>query len=84
MQVIMDGAPYLRKVDLRTYFAYQEMSSALAKMLSCFTIGQYGSHGAPGIRTLSESKLGDLLHVSKYVLTNKDKDGEWMLVGDFY
>lgn len=35
----MDGAPYLRKVDLRMYSAYQELSSALEKMFSCFIIG---------------------------------------------
>ncbi|KAA8538225.1 hypothetical protein F0562_027952 [Nyssa sinensis] len=82
VKVSMDGAPYLRKVDLRTYSAYQELSSALEKMFSCFTIGQYGSHGAPGREMLSESKLKDLLHGSEYVLTYEDKDGDWMLVGD--
>lgn len=39
IKVSMDGAPYLRKVDLRTYSTYQELSSALEKMFSCFTIG---------------------------------------------
>ncbi|XP_043709937.1 auxin-responsive protein IAA9-like [Telopea speciosissima] len=82
VKVSMDGAPYLRKVDLRTYSAYQELSSALEKMFSCFTIGQCGSHGAPGREMLSESKLKDLLHGSENVLTYEDKDGDWMLVGD--
>ncbi|CAN1289803.1 Auxin-responsive protein IAA8, partial [Linum perenne] len=67
VKVSMDGAPYLRKVDLRNYSAYKELSSALEKMFSCFTI---------------ESKLKDLLHGSEYVLTYEDKDGDWMLVGD--
>lgn len=40
VKVSMDGAPYLRKVDLRTYSAYQGLSSALEKMFSCFTIGE--------------------------------------------
>ncbi|KAJ7953474.1 Auxin-responsive protein [Quillaja saponaria] len=82
VKVSMDGAPYLRKVDLRTYSKYQELSSALEKMFSCFTLGQCGSHGAPGRESLSESKLRDLLHGSEYVLTYEDKDGDWMLVGD--
>lgn len=82
VKVSMDGAPYLRKVDLRNYSAYQELSSALEKMFSCFTIGQYGSHGTLGREMLSESKLKDLLHGSEYVLTYEDKDGDWMLVGD--
>jgi len=76
VKVSMDGAPYLRKVDLKTYSNYVELSSALEKMFSCFTIGQCGSHG------LSESNLKDLLHGSEYVLTYEDKDGDWMLVGD--
>ncbi|CAN0921908.1 Auxin-responsive protein IAA9 [Linum grandiflorum] len=82
VKVSMDGAPYLRKVDLRNYSAYKELSSALEKMFSCFTIGQYGSHGASGREVLTESKLKDLLHGSEYVLTYEDKDGDWMLVGD--
>lgn len=40
VKVSMDGAPYLRKVDLKHYSAYQELSSALEKMFSCFTIGE--------------------------------------------
>ena len=40
VKVSMDGAPYLRKVDLKTYGNYKELSSALEKMFSCFTIGE--------------------------------------------
>ncbi|XP_019423994.1 PREDICTED: auxin-responsive protein IAA9-like [Lupinus angustifolius] len=82
VKVSMDGAPYLRKVDLRNYTTYQELSCALEKMFSCFTLGQCGSHGAPGKEMLSESKLRDLLRGSEYVVTYEDKDGDWMLVGD--
>ncbi|XP_077210005.1 auxin-responsive protein IAA27-like isoform X2 [Tasmannia lanceolata] len=82
VKVSMDGAPYLRKVDLKTYCNYMDLSSALEKMFSCFTIGQCGSHGVPGRDGLSESRLMDLLHGSEYVLTYEDKDGDWMLVGD--
>ncbi|GMH24650.1 hypothetical protein Nepgr_026493 [Nepenthes gracilis] len=82
VKVSMDGAPYLRKVDLRVYSAYQELSSALGKMFSCFTLGQCGTHGASGRENGSETKLMDLLHGSEYVLTYEDKDGDWMLVGD--
>ncbi|KAJ9183933.1 hypothetical protein P3X46_007727 [Hevea brasiliensis] len=82
IKVSMDGAPYLRKVDLKTYGSYTELSSALEKMFSCFTIGQCGSHGVPSRDGLSESRLMDLLHGSEYVLTYEDKDGDWMLVGD--
>ena len=40
VKVSMDGAPYLRKVDLRSYSTYLELSSALEKMFSCFTLGE--------------------------------------------
>ncbi|KAL3637748.1 Auxin-responsive protein iaa8 [Castilleja foliolosa] len=82
VKVSMDGAPYLRKVDLRTYSTYQELSCALEKMFSCFTLGQCGAQGAHKREVMSESKLRDLLHGSEYVLTYEDKDGDWMLVGD--
>lgn len=82
VKVSMDGAPYLRKVDLKTYASYQELTSTLEKMFSCFTMGQYVSDGDAGNEMLSESKLKDLLHGSEYVLTYEDKDGDWMLVGD--
>lgn len=39
VKVSMDGAPYLRKVDLKTYINYTDLSLALEKMFSCFTIG---------------------------------------------
>ncbi|KAK8673017.1 hypothetical protein V6N13_111373 [Hibiscus sabdariffa] len=57
-------------------------AALFVKMFSCFTLGQCGSHGAAGKEILSQSKLKDLLHGSEYVLTYKDKDGDWMLVGD--
>nr|GME14831.1 auxin-responsive protein IAA27 [Ipomoea batatas] len=81
VKVSMDGAPYLRKVDLKIYDCYKDLTLALQKMFSCFTIGQSGSPGAPIRDGLSESRLMDL-HGSEYVLTFEDKDGDWMLVGD--
>ncbi|KAJ0035832.1 hypothetical protein Pint_24688 [Pistacia integerrima] len=80
VKVCMDGAPYLRKVDLKMYKSYQELSDALAKMFSSFTMGNYGSQGM--IDFMNESKLMDLLNSSEYVPTYEDKDGDWMLVGD--
>ncbi|KAK7268909.1 hypothetical protein RIF29_21618 [Crotalaria pallida] len=80
VKVSMDGAPYLRKVDLTMYKCYQELSDALAKMFSSFTMGDYGTQGM--IDFMNESKLMDLLNSSEYVPTYEDKDGDWMLVGD--
>ncbi|RWW34488.1 hypothetical protein GW17_00000757 [Ensete ventricosum] len=40
VKVSMDGAPYLRKVDLKTHRSYQELFMALQKMFSSFTTGE--------------------------------------------
>ena len=80
VKVSMDGAPYLRKVDIRLYKSYQELSDALAKMFSSFTIQKCGSQGTKDF--MNETKLIDLLNGSDYVPTYEDKDGDWMLVGD--
>ncbi|KAI0524362.1 hypothetical protein KFK09_003729 [Dendrobium nobile] len=82
VKVSMDGAPYLRKVDLKTHRNYKDLSAGLEKMFSGFTMGQYASQGIPNKDGLSESYLADLLNCSEYVLTYEDKDGDWMLVGD--
>ncbi|XP_059632422.1 auxin-responsive protein IAA14-like [Cornus florida] len=81
VKVCMDGAPYLRKVDLKMYKSYQELSDALAKMFSSFTMGNCGTKSGM-IDFMNESKLMDLLNSSEYVPTYEDKDGDWMLVGD--
>lgn len=39
VKVSMDGAPYLRKIDLKVYKGYKELLSALETMFKCFTIG---------------------------------------------
>ncbi|GMY16750.1 auxin-induced protein AUX28-like [Fagus crenata] len=80
VKVSVDGAPYLRKVDLKMYKSYQELSDALGNMFSSFTIGNCGYQGMKDF--MNESKLMDLLNSSDYVPTYEDKDGDWMLVGD--
>ncbi|KAE9611972.1 hypothetical protein Lal_00048949 [Lupinus albus] len=80
VKVSMDGAPYLRKVDLKLYNSYQELSDAVAKMFSSFTIEKCGSQGMKDF--MNENKLIDILNDSDYVSTYEDKDGDWMLVGD--
>ncbi|XP_062179114.1 auxin-responsive protein IAA21-like [Phragmites australis] len=81
VKVSMDGAPYLRKVDLEMYKNYKELSLALEKMFSCFTVGHSESNGKSG-RGLSDCRLRDLKNGTELVLTYEDKDGDWMLVGD--
>ncbi|KAK9102122.1 hypothetical protein Sjap_019376 [Stephania japonica] len=72
VKVAVDGAPYLRKVDLEMYGGYQQLLGALAELFTCFTICNYGS----------ERKLVDRVNRMEYVPTYEDKDGDWMLVGD--
>lgn len=40
VKVSLDGAPYLRKVDLKTYKTYKELSDALGNLFSSLTIGK--------------------------------------------
>ncbi|MQL89500.1 hypothetical protein Taro_022081 [Colocasia esculenta] len=73
VKVAVDGAPYLRKVDLELYTGYQQLLAALEEMFSCFTIrGNYPN----------EVSLVDTVNGTEYVPTYEDKDGDWMLVGD--
>ncbi|XP_022722349.1 auxin-induced protein 22D-like [Durio zibethinus] len=67
VKVSMDGAPYLRKIDLKVYTGYPMLLQALENMFK-FTIGEYSER---------EGYQG-----SDYAPTYEDKDGDWMLVGD--
>lgn len=67
VKVSMDGAPYLRKIDLKVYKGYPDLLKALESMFK-FTVGQYSER---------EGYKG-----SDYAPTYEDKDGDWMLVGD--
>ncbi|RVW28943.1 hypothetical protein VitviT2T_013506 [Vitis vinifera] len=72
VKVAVDGAPYLRKVDLEMYGSYQQLLGSLEDMFSCFPIRNY----------LNERKLMDPVKGSDYMPTYEDRDGDWMLVGD--
>ncbi|KAL0907776.1 hypothetical protein M5K25_022211 [Dendrobium thyrsiflorum] len=74
VKVAVDGAPYLRKVDLEMYGGYQQLLNALKEMFSCFTIRNSPNN--------NERRLVDPLNGTEYVPTYEDKDGDWMLVGD--
>ncbi|KAK8581244.1 hypothetical protein V6N13_144283 [Hibiscus sabdariffa] len=71
VKVAVDGAPYLRKVDLDMYNTYQQLLTSLEDMFSCFTIRNF----------LNEKKMEQVNGI-EYVPTYEDKDGDWMLVGD--
>ncbi|KAL9239712.1 hypothetical protein vseg_014007 [Gypsophila vaccaria] len=67
VKVSMDGAPFLRKIDLKVYVSYEELLQALGNMFKVF-IGTYSER--------------DSYNGSEYAPTYEDKDGDWMLVGD--
>ncbi|XP_074316149.1 auxin-induced protein 22D-like [Silene latifolia] len=67
VKVSMDGAPYLRKIDLKVYQSYEELLMALGNMFKV-CIGKYSER--------------DGYNGSEYAPTYEDKDGDWMLVGD--
>ncbi|KAK8491023.1 hypothetical protein V6N13_139763 [Hibiscus sabdariffa] len=67
VKVSMDGAPYLRKIDLKVFKGYPELLKALEDMFK-FKAGEYSER---------EGYNG-----SEFVPTYEDKDGDWMLVGD--
>ncbi|KAL8100169.1 auxin-induced protein 22D-like [Apium graveolens] len=67
VKVSLDGAPYLRKIDLKVYTGYTDLLRALENMFK-LSIGEYYER---------EGYKG-----SEYAPTYEDKDGDWMLVGD--
>ncbi|CAN1131782.1 Auxin-induced protein 22D [Linum perenne] len=67
VKVSMDGAPYLRKIDVKMYKSYYELLSGLESMFK-LKFGEYSER---------EGYNG-----SDFAPTYEDKDGDWMLVGD--
>ncbi|XP_076889428.1 auxin-responsive protein IAA1-like [Bidens hawaiensis] len=73
VKVAVDGAPYMRKVDLESYDGYQQLQCDLVDKFSYFTLGN----------ALIEKKwMDNLVNQINYVSTYEDNDGDWMLVGD--
>ncbi|XP_023523133.1 auxin-induced protein 22B-like, partial [Cucurbita pepo subsp. pepo] len=64
IKVSMDGAPFLRKVDLKIYGGYPELLQALEIMFK-FSLGKFCEREG--------------YNESEFVPTYEDKDGDWML-----
>lgn len=74
VKVAVDGAPYLRKVDLAAHGGYEALLRALHGMFApCLAVRGEGELG---------SRLVDAATGAEYVPTYEDRDGDWMLVGD--
>uniref|UniRef100_A0ACD6AGL1 Uncharacterized protein n=2 Tax=Avena sativa TaxID=4498 RepID=A0ACD6AGL1_AVESA len=75
VKVAVDGAPYLRKVDLAAHGGYEALLRALYGMFApCLAVVR--GDGELGCRLL------DAATGAEYVPTYEDRDGDWMLVGD--
>uniref|UniRef100_A0A453M352 Auxin-responsive protein n=1 Tax=Aegilops tauschii subsp. strangulata TaxID=200361 RepID=A0A453M352_AEGTS len=61
VKVSMDGAPYLRKVDLRTYGGYGELRAALDALFGCFSSCSGPSPDNGQFAMAYEDKDGDLM-----------------------
>ncbi|KAH7675126.1 AUX/IAA protein [Dioscorea alata] len=62
VKVSMDGAPYLRKIDLKVYEGYNELREGLGDMFKCFSLGMEGQNGSEYAVTY-EDKDGDWMLV---------------------
>ncbi|XP_020091585.1 auxin-induced protein 22D-like [Ananas comosus] len=60
VKVSMDGAPYLRKIDLKVYKGYKELREALEVMFKCFSHGMDGCNNNE-FAIAYEDKDGDLM-----------------------
>ncbi|KAK9149532.1 hypothetical protein Scep_008289 [Stephania cephalantha] len=68
VKVSMDGAPFLRKIDLNTQKGYTDLVSTFGKLF-----GSYGNISGGVLRGSDNLE---------YIPIYEDKDGDWMLVGD--
>ncbi|KAI3984671.1 hypothetical protein MKX01_039288 [Papaver californicum] len=77
VKVNMDGERIGRKVDLNAHACYDTLAQALEEMFHRPTTANF-------IRSNGEKEFSSKLldGSSDFVLTYKDKEGDWMLVGD--
>ncbi|KAK8937928.1 Auxin-responsive protein IAA4 [Platanthera guangdongensis] len=73
VKVSMDGAPYLRKIDLRIYRGYKELREALEDMFKFLPFPSLQCHEILDVEACNESEDA---------IAYEDKDGDWMLAGD--
>lgn len=66
VKISMDGAPFLRKVDLNDFVDYSHLLAAVDSLFECSTIG--------------EALKGR--ESSEYIPIYEDEEGDWLLVGD--
>lgn len=66
VKVSMDGAPFLRKIDLAMHKGYSDLAFALENLFDCYGM----------VEALKNADNCEQVPIYE------DKDGDWMLVGD--
>ncbi|GAB4830100.1 hypothetical protein Ancab_019742 [Ancistrocladus abbreviatus] len=83
VKVNMDGIGIGRKVDLSAHSSYESLAKTLEEMFAIPSRNVDALSGEMNGSVLKATRALKLLDGSfDYVLTYKDKDGDWMLVGD--
>ncbi|CAM8962563.1 unnamed protein product [Rhodiola kirilowii] len=80
VKVSMDGAPYLRKIDLKLYNTYAELLKGLQEMFK-FTIGKKLREFTPSLSEIKAVKFNLMLRIG-FIFRRVFGEGDWMLVGD--
>lgn len=84
VKINMEGVPIGRKVDLKAYDSYQNLSSAVDQLFRGLLAAQRDSSGS-GIQKKEEEEkaiTGLLDGSGEYTLVYEDNEGDRMLVGD--
>ncbi|KAL6006069.1 hypothetical protein ACLOJK_040114 [Asimina triloba] len=81
VKINMDGVPIGRKVDLKAYDSYVQLSSAVDDLFRDLLAAQ-GDSLAGGIQKRDQAIIGLLDGSGEYILVYEDNEGDRMLVGD--
>nr|CAB3471905.1 unnamed protein product [Digitaria exilis] len=82
VKINMDGVPIGRKVDLRAYGGYAELSAAVGKLFRGLLAAQ-GDPGAAAVsRRCGEEAAEEPVIGGEYTLVYEDEEGDRVLVGD--
>ncbi|XP_058774179.1 auxin-responsive protein IAA26-like [Vicia villosa] len=84
VKINMDGVPIGRKVDLKAYHSYENLSIAVDELFRGLLKAQGDSSGCGSKKNEDEEKVisGILDGSGEYTLVYEDNEGDRMLVGD--
>lgn len=82
VKINMDGVPIGRKVDLRAYGGYAELSAAVGKLFRGLLAAQRDPAAAAGGEEAEAQEAGEPVIGGDYTLVYEDEEGDRVLVGD--